>query len=262
MLVLTALLEVLGSPTAQADPASAGSTRFPVDGFVRQGLPAAAVARVSRFLEQNAGRAITITRKDRTGLGPSVQTVQITVRDQFAAIIDYSRPSHQKRFYLLNLVTGTARKLYVAHGQNSGVRYATHFSNIQDSLQSSLGVALTGESYYGFHNKSVALHGLDASNSNMDSRDIVLHGADFASEIFLKKFGRLGRSWGCPTVDPKELETIVSALGVGSVIYFYHGNLMNEAKTTPLQQVLENPAVADDENIDLPGEESDLQARR
>lgn len=229
--------------------------------FARQGVPTAALKRVSDYLAAHQGESLTVQRKVRTddsGYAP----ITFLVASQYAAIIDYSLPSTAQRFYLLNLTTGATQKFYVGHGDKSGVRYTTMFANIQDTRKSSLGLALTGEVYYGFHKKSMALYGLDPSNSNMDRRDIVLHGADYVSEDYIRQYGRLGRSYGCPAVERASLDPIVSALGVGSLIYFYHPSLMNEAARNPNEQQDFGASKADDPEIALPDEEADIQARR
>jgi len=66
------------------------------------------------------------------------------------AVIDYSRPSTQPRLWVFDLKQ--ERLLYrelVAHGRNSGDNYPQHFSNALGSLQSSLGLFRTLDTYSG-----------------------------------------------------------------------------------------------------------------
>lgn len=60
------------------------------------------------------------------------------------AIIDYSQPSTERRLWIFDL---SKRKLVlrdlVAHGSNSGENFATQFSNVEGSYQSSLGLFRT-----------------------------------------------------------------------------------------------------------------------
>src|SRR5690554_5540690 len=110
-------------------------------------------------------------------------------------VIDFSLPSTEKRLWIIDLAT---RKVlvndYVAHGRNSGDNEAVSFSNTTGSNKSSIGFYLTGETYRGKHGLSLRLEGLDeAYNSNARSRAIVMHGADYVSARFIKKYGRLGR---------------------------------------------------------------------
>lgn len=228
--------------------------------FTEQGVPAPAVHRLLEYLSSAAGHRVAVTVKNRkTG---QLEKTRVRVQAQSAGIIDYSMPSTEKRFYLLDLTTGTVKKYFVAHGQNSGVKYSTAFANLNDTLKSSLGMVLTGDIYYGFHNKSMALYGLEASNDRVAERDIVLHGADYASKEFITKHGRLGRSWGCTTVSKEDVDTVITSLGFGSVLYLYHPKLMVQAQKIPSQQRWNNNGLIDMPNVILPGEEQDLQDKR
>src|SRR5688500_396435 len=75
-------------------------------------------------------------------------------------IVDLSQSSVSKRLYIIDL---QSRELlfntYVSHGKNSGEQFATRFSNIPSSLQSSLGFYVTGQVYNGKHGVSLKLHG-------------------------------------------------------------------------------------------------------
>ena len=65
-------------------------------------------------------------------------------------LIDYSRPSTEPRLWVIDLRFN--RILYhslVAHGINSGKKYAKHFSNLDGSLKTCLGVFVTKNSYMG-----------------------------------------------------------------------------------------------------------------
>ena len=62
-------------------------------------------------------------------------------RPRTLTVIDYSKPSSQKRLWVYDLTT--RELLYeelVAHGQGSGANLATQFSNKPDSHQTSLGL--------------------------------------------------------------------------------------------------------------------------
>lgn len=92
---------------------------------------------------------------------------------------------------------------FVSHGINSGNLYATQFSNIVDSKQTSLGTYRVAEAYHGKYGLSLRLDGMSPSNSNARKRAIVLHGAKYAEPSTIKKLGMLGRSWGCPAIPMK-----------------------------------------------------------
>jgi len=140
------------------------------------------------------------------------------------AIADLSQPSTAKRLYVIDL--NQHKLLYntwVAHGKNTGENLAKGFSNNSGSLKSSLGFYLTGESYSGQHGLSLRLHGMEPGyNDNAYDRAIVIHGADYVNEQVIRQTGRLGRSFGCPAVNPQLAKPIISALGEGSVVFVYY----------------------------------------
>lgn len=139
-------------------------------------------------------------------------------------IIDYSQPSTAKRMWVIDLAR--QRVLFntlVAHGKNSGDNYATNFSNSPSSEESSLGVFLTGNTYSGKHGISMRLLGLERGfNSNAYARAIVMHSADYVSEGGIFSRGRIGRSWGCPALDPRVEPKIVNTIKDGTLIVAYY----------------------------------------
>ena len=141
-------------------------------------------------------------------------------------IVDFSQPSTHKRLYVVDLAK---KKLlfntYVAHGQKSGGLVANEFSNTQSSFQTSLGFYKTLNTYMGKHGLSLQLKGLEKGfNDNVYDRNIVLHGADYACEEFIRKNGRLGRSQGCPAVPYAESKGIIQAVKGGSCLFVYAPN--------------------------------------
>lgn len=138
-------------------------------------------------------------------------------------IIDYSKPSTVKRFYVVDIF---AKKLYfncyVAHGRNSGNNYANSFSNEQKSMKSSLGFYKTAETYSGKNGYSMKLDGLEKGiNDSARKREIVLHGAEYVSEQFIQDNGRLGRSWGCPALPVEIVKDIIDKISNGSCLFIY-----------------------------------------
>jgi hypothetical protein len=139
-------------------------------------------------------------------------------------VIDYSRPSTQKRMWVFDLQKRAL--LYeelVAHGSGSGGNLAKSFSNTADSHQSSLGLFRTEDTYVGRNGYSLRLRGLDAGfNDRAYDRAIVMHGAPYVSEEVARAQGRLGRSWGCPALrEGIAREVIDTVKGRGLVFAYY-----------------------------------------
>lgn len=144
--------------------------------------------------------------------------------EQLLTVIDYSRPSRQKRLWVFDLA---ARKLlfeeWVTHGKNSGADVPTSFSNRPNSYQSSLGLFQTGQTYSGKHGRSLRLRGLEAGfNDNSEARAIVMHSAAYADPGVVPGLGRLGRSQGCPAVRPAIAGQLIDALQRGSYLFAYY----------------------------------------
>ena len=150
----------------------------------------------------------------------------IKVNSPYVSVIDFRLPSNQKRLFIYNIKSNQlVDTLYVAQGKNSGVKYATQFSNKPRSYQSSLGVYLTGQSYQGHHGESMKLTGLTpAFNSNAARREIVVHSAWYLTNQFIKAHGRAGRSWGCFALNPAKTAQYINETKGGSLIIAYYPN--------------------------------------
>lgn len=144
-------------------------------------------------------------------------------RREVLTFIDFTKPSTERRMWVIDMLEKRVLfNTHVAHGQGSGDNYATKFSNVNGSHQSSLGLYLTGGTYNGGNGYSMLLDGLEPGvNDNARSRAIVVHGADYADPSVIASAGRLGRSWGCPAL-PRELtRPIIDSIKYGSVLYIY-----------------------------------------
>lgn len=223
------------------------------DIFIKEGVPAAALQRTFEFLDVNAGKTVSVKTKIREQSRTTLGSRNVTIKQDLVAIIDFSKPSTERRLYILNLKTGSVSKNFVAHGKGSGVNIAAKFSNIDSSKMSSLGLFIAVDPYYGKHGQSLTLSGLEPSNDMAAARDIVIHSADYVSEKYIKRHGRLGRSWGCPAISPNIIQQVITSFKDGGVIYAYHKNLIGAARLNPsLQQAKPQ---ADEPDIDLPDEE-------
>lgn len=147
-----------------------------------------------------------------------------TVHKHLLTVIDYSLPSSNKRMWVFDL---NQHKLlyhtFVAHGSNSGYLTPKHFSNKQKSHESSLGTFITKNSYIGSKGYSLNLQGLEKGfNDNAFIRRVVIHGAWYVNQNFIKSAGRAGRSWGCPAVSTQLARPIINAIKGGSVLFAYY----------------------------------------
>ena len=139
------------------------------------------------------------------------------------AIIDYSRPSTERRLWVFDLAT--SRLLFherVAHGRNSGDNLAVSFSNAPHSRASSLGLFRTLAPYNGNNGYSLRLAGLERGvNNNALSRAIVIHGAAYVGDTGPVQ-ARIGRSWGCPAVRRAVARPIIDSLKDGNYVFAYY----------------------------------------
>ena len=136
-------------------------------------------------------------------------------------IFDIESHSGNKRFYIINLYTGSVKTMHVAHGKNSDLDndgFATQFSNTNGSNQSSLGFMLTAETYYGGNGYSLKLDGLESRNSRVRQRYVVIHGADYVNPSYSK----MGRSYGCPAVSRANNNWVINTIKGGSLLYIYN----------------------------------------
>ncbi|MFA6151430.1 MAG: murein L,D-transpeptidase catalytic domain family protein [Chitinophagaceae bacterium] len=145
---------------------------------------------------------------------------------EILSVADYSLSSNVPRLWIIDLRNNKVlQNTYVAHGQGTGEEFAEHFSNRENSHQSSLGFYVTGETYNGGHGLSLYLFGMDNQyNSAAYSRSVVMHGASYVSESFIQQNQRLGRSWGCPAVSEELAPEIINCLKDGTCLFIYHND--------------------------------------
>lgn len=146
------------------------------------------------------------------------------VKRDILTVVDFSLSANTKRLWVIDLSTNTILfNSLVAHGRNTGEEFAGKFSNKSESFQSSLGFYATGEIYSGKHGMSLKLDGLEKGvNDNARERAVVIHGADYVSESFIKNHNRLGRSQGCPAIPVELTASIINAIKDKSCLFIYH----------------------------------------
>ncbi|HEU5040307.1 MAG TPA: murein L,D-transpeptidase catalytic domain family protein [Gemmatimonadales bacterium] len=206
LLPLAALLLPLLAPSARAgDPPPSRPALVAAAG--RSGLRAEVLKEALRAQAQALRSGATVAR--------------------ILTVIDYSLPSRERRLWVLDLARDSvlAHEL-VAHGRNTGDDVARRFSNRPGSLQSSLGTFVTGRTYRGRHGLALRLRGLDRGvNDRAEARAIVVHGADYVSLDLVRRLGRLGRSQGCPALEPAVAPRVIGLIRDGSVLFAYHPTL-------------------------------------
>lgn len=139
-------------------------------------------------------------------------------------VIDYSRPSTEKRLWVFDLRSRElAYEEVVAHGQGSGGNLATRFSNEPETHATSLGLFVTAETYVGRNGYSLRLEGLDRGfNDRARDRAIVMHGAPYVDPELARAQGRLGRSWGCPALRDAVARDVIDLVKGGGLVFAYY----------------------------------------
>jgi hypothetical protein len=146
------------------------------------------------------------------------------VRSDVLTVIDYTKPSTERRLWVFDLAhTRVLFEELTAHGKNSGDNQAVRFSNVPNSLMTSIGVFLTGDTYIGKHGLSLRLQGLEKGvNDNSIERAIVLHAAAYVNDSDARTKGRIGRSWGCPAVRPEISRRLIETVQGGTLVLAYY----------------------------------------
>lgn len=220
--------------------------------ILESGLNPDALKRFNRFVYENSGRSFyqdtyACAGRPSEGIRPceeakrsrSAQKVNLG-NPRFVAIVDYSKPSSERRFYFIDRATGEVGKYYVSHGIGSGNgNHAVRFSNRKDSKMTSLGFYITGGIYTGKYGNTLRMYGVQKSNDQAYNRDIVLHGAWYVGEDFMntinaktkEPYGRLGVSWGCPAVSTYIASKLMPYLKEGSIVFHYHDKLIDKAQS-------------------------------
>jgi hypothetical protein len=149
------------------------------------------------------------------------------VKKDILAVVDFSLSSNAKRLWIIDLVNNEVLfQSLVAHGRNTGDEFANNFSNTPESFKSSLGFYATGEVYNGKHGVSLKLDGLEKGlNDQARKRAVVIHGANYVSEAFIKANSRLGRSLGCPAVPVDVASDVIDMIKGGACLFIYHPSL-------------------------------------
>ncbi|HET9226799.1 MAG TPA: murein L,D-transpeptidase catalytic domain family protein [Thermoanaerobaculia bacterium] len=205
----------------------------PAPAPVQVAVPAAAPAAQPAVINP----ATVLMAKGVEGLNPKVlamaldsvacaKTEGVSGSEKLLTVIDYSLPSTERRLWVLDLERGEVLfNELVAHGQGTGEKHATRFSNLNDSHQTSLGLFVTGGTYTGGNGYSLKLKGLHKGfNDRAEERHIVMHGAWYVSDAQARAQGRIGRSWGCPALSEEMAPKVIDTIKGGSFVFSYGGD--------------------------------------
>ncbi|WP_210464999.1 MULTISPECIES: murein L,D-transpeptidase catalytic domain family protein [Rufibacter] len=170
---------------------------------------------------KKAGLDFDVFKRAATGFYNLKKNNKLSRTKEVLTVVDFNKPSSEKRFWVVDL--NKKKVLYhslVAHGMGSGNDRAFKFSNTVNSHMSSLGFYVTENTYIGKHGLSLKLNGLDRGfNSKAKERAIVVHGADYVSEAFVRQQGRLGRSHGCPALPKAITSEVIQVIKGGTLLY-------------------------------------------
>jgi hypothetical protein len=198
------------------------------------GYPLSLLSHIKLTVEHTAGSLYDSLRLNIMGLSQQafdyamkgfnnlIHTGKIP-NENILSIVDFSKPSSQKRLFVIDLQHYKVLfNTYVAHGRNSGREFANEFSNSPESNKSSLGFYETENTYFGNNGYSLRLEGLERGiNDNAGRRDIVIHGAPYVNEDFIRSQGYIGRSQGCPALPPEKSKSIIDKIKNGTCLFIY-----------------------------------------
>jgi hypothetical protein len=133
-------------------------------------------------------------------------------------VIDMAKPATKKRLYAFDLANDRlVTTALVSHGKGSDPAFTgipKQFGNEVNSGMTSLGLYQVAEAYEGKHGLSRRLDGLMRGfNDKARQRAVVMHSSNYV------KPGSVGRSLGCPAVEPETLATLEAAGLSGALLY-------------------------------------------
>lgn len=222
-LLLASLLAIPGCTSQHRNPPTVVEAPPPAPLPVPEPAPAPSLLQQLQSLAPDAdGRMLAAALQARecaVGHGQADADARL-------AVIDYAMPSTEPRLWVFDMADAEPRLLYrehVAHGRGSGENLAQRFSNVEGSLQTSLGLFRTAETYVGGNGYSMRMDGLDAGlNDRARERLIVMHGAWYVDPAQARRQGRLGRSEGCPAVREEVARPLIDDLKQGHLLFAWH----------------------------------------
>lgn len=169
----------------------------------------------------SAGPAPSPLMLNRAKAALEAHRSRIRNRDMLA-IADFSKPSRDPRFYLVDLQSGRSSAFLVAHGKGSDPTHSgwvQSFSNAPGSEATSSGSYLVGDTYFGQYGESRRLIGLEPQNDQAENRAIVIHPAWYVNQSLIHEQGKIGRSQGCFAFSQTDIEQILQRVAPGTLLY-------------------------------------------
>lgn len=191
--------------------------------FAKIGANPKAISHVQCFFERHEGELFPLKKPDNSAFNNRCyhkNEISLGLKRTFA-IIDYTKPSNERRMYLVDRKTGGISTMAAAHGrfeagylnrtletnQNS-VKWAKYFSNGPGSNAPSSGFFFAGQDYEGKFGRSLALHGIEPGvNDYACERAVVIH-----KHLLVSKNNAYVMSSGCPMVSRHYLDHVVGIL--------------------------------------------------
>ena len=227
-LLAAALLAGCAGPATRNDAPAAGVATVSAPGLIdtTSSMPPSATPPPMRLLERLNRLAPEL---DTGVLALALEASACALRngevddDAKLAVIDYSRPSTEKRLWVFDMTRDALLfNEHVAHGSGTGDNIATRFSNEEGSHATSLGLFRTAETYQGGNGYSLRMDGLDPGfNDRARSRAIVMHGAWYVNPDLIRTQGRLGRSQGCPALREQVAKVVIDTLKQRQLLFAY-----------------------------------------
>jgi hypothetical protein len=192
-----------------------GLLKTALAGCAAVSLPQRAFAQVSNVPPDQA-KIVERAKQELSRVGS-----QLWRRDK-VGMVDFSRPSHEPRLFIVDMLQGSVRSYLVAHGRGSDPEHdgwLKNFSAQPGSYATSRGAYLTMDWYHGKYGASMRLGGLDADNHTALERAIVVHEAWYSNPDMISKWGKLGRSEGCFAVSEGLNKEMLYHLGGGRLLF-------------------------------------------
>lgn len=151
------------------------------------------------------------------------------VRKPYLYFVDYGLDSREPRGWVFDMdrMEVVEGPFMVAHGRGSAngpYGVPMRFTNIENSLTTSLGLYLAEETYRfrgtasgrGYSSVGLRLRGVSGQfNNAARTRGIVVHGAPYVTPA------AAGRSEGCPAMEPARAERLIPMIADGGMVFHY-----------------------------------------